>query len=248
MRRRRLLTLCGGTLSVTLAGCVGPLEATDAGLRPDSWDDHCPGSTHLDIDFPDDLTRSAVNTFVTTYTEQYLQEVHYELTMFHGHDASISPADGPSAVGDGYEGELGGRFSTIEPAISIEATQSDDAGDDLIELTVIDQAEVVELFETAAETGEAEASTLDDDWLDIDVPALLASFDENVDAFEAPTEFGQSGTMSVEVDGTVVEVTITLIQGLIGDLWFEGNYYVDDVGLVLELLSGDISVIECRED
>lgn len=44
----------------------------------------------------------------------------------------------------------------------------------------------------------------------------------------------------------VVEVVVILSQGLIGDLWFDGEYYIDDVGLVLELLSGDISLIECR--
>lgn len=247
MNRRQVLALAaGGSLTAT-AGCldIAPTTTEDHELKPDSWDDHCPGAGPLDVDWPEELDRSTVRSFVHDYEFRYMRDVFHEFDPFleDRYDTDIDVTD-VSRVGDGYEASVSTRASTIHGTLTVIATEADD----------IEAEQVIPVEEIPA----------DRMWIGDSVSEALASESqpagETSPAREVAEQFAELSTefddpeaiidhpIYVDVDGTVYELNFEYDSsgGLIGDMWRDVEYYVDGTGLVMEW-EGEETVIQCRE-
>lgn len=248
MNRRRVLALAaGGTLGVS-AGCldIAPTTVEDHELKPDSWDDHCPSASNLDLDWPDELDSASVRTFMDEHIHQIIGQSHHDHSQLWGYTGSITH-HASSAAGDGYEGEMEGWLASLMPSIEIVATKLDDSGDTaLVDVSAIDSEEIRGLIETAAETNTANLTSRDLDQYEPD--EVMAIFESASNEFQMPTEFDESEALNVTVGDTVVKIEVWLRNPGLLDGSYEADYYIDDRGLVIDstTLDSELTIIECR--
>ncbi|MEF8841362.1 MAG: hypothetical protein V5A62_07005 [Haloarculaceae archaeon] len=242
MRRRTLLGLVGAG-ALPLAGCTaGPDPAgtggTDAGTdvpRIDEGRDtgtdlpeDCPASQGLDVDWPEDLDASAVESFVEAYEHAYVREVvvDYEPeSRLDSYELSGGVTDGPTPAGEGWVLECSGSGGIYRPTLALgAATAEPPEGADAVPASEVENETLAGLVQEAAETGEAEHHVEPpgekvDRYVD-----LLASLS---DGFDRLSGRGESDSLYVDVDGTTVELS-AMATNFHGDYWWESTYYVDE--------------------
>jgi len=228
MHRRTLLTGIGaGTLA--LAGCttgadsVGTEDGTDDADLPEG----CPTTQGFDVEWPEELDASTVESFVEAYEQVYFREVVVEYepeSRLDSYELSGSVTDPPRKVGDGWALAYSGGGGVYRPTLLVEATASDPPdGTDPVQATAIDDEALTETLEAAAETGNAEFRVDPGGEVDRYVD-LLASRSDDFERLSGP---GDSDALYVDVDGTAVELSVTATN-FHGDYWWEAWYYVDE--------------------
>lgn len=250
MKRRTLLTaIGGGTLS--LAGCTtgtgsgetgdgtptvtetdtdtdtATVTPGDATAESSAVPANCPTSQGLDVEWPADLDASTVESFVESYEHVYYREVVVDYEPESQLDAYelSGTATQPEAVGDGWVLSYSGSGGVYRPTLWLGAsTTSPPEGADVVPVSEVDDDLLVGLLEEAAETGEAQRHIEPpgervDQYVD-----LLESLSED---FEGLSGRGDSDSLYVDVDGTVVELTAEA-DTFHGDYWWEAWYYVDE--------------------
>lgn len=247
MKRRRMLALAaGGSLGV-IAGCLDSLPFIgESELKPDSWDDHCPSTSNLDVDWPDELNRTSVRAFIDDHIHQILGQSHFDHSELWGYTGSITD-HASSSAGEGYEGEMEGWLASLMPSIEIVATKLEDSGDTaLVDVSTIDSEEIRELIETAAETGTANLTSSDLDQRGPD--EVMGIFESASNQFQMPTKFDESETLNVTVGDTVVKTEVWLRNPGLLDGPYEAEYYIDEQGLVIDstIPDSELTIIECR--
>lgn len=120
-------------------------------------------------------------------------------------------------------------------------------GADIVAVSEIDDGPLTELVEDAAETGEAEFRVeTPGEEIDRYVDLLAALSDD----FERLSERGDSDTLSVDVDGTTVELSAKA-TAFHGDYWWDARYYADEQVVRRTTDEGTASqngkLLECRE-
>lgn len=226
--RRRVLAALGAGAT---AGCLADDGTTsDPTATPEQTDlpDGCPTTQNLDVEWPEDLDADTAALFVETYEAAYYREnvVEYEPeSMVDSYDLAGRIVDSPTAVGDGYVVEYSGSGGVYRPRLRLTATTTDSPdGTDIVSASDIDDDTVSGLIADAAETGDATEHVEDpgetvDEYLE-----LLASLSAD---FEELSEPGDSDTLSVDADGTMVGLTAQATN-FHGDYWWGAKYYVDD--------------------
>ncbi len=241
MKRRTYLSLVGGT-TVSIAGCVGDTrrgtgsETTSPGSEPSDQTspattrppNECPTTMDLGVTWPQELDRSAVESFVEEYEHVYYRDVVVEYkpeSELDSYDLSGSVSEGPTSVGNGWELKYSGGGGVYRPTLFIEAMESD-APEDAhpVPLDEVEDDRLRAVIEEAAQTGEAE--------LHIDKPGeevdryvdLLAALSPD---FEHLSGRGDSDTLYIATDGSTVELTATA-SNFHGDYWWTAWYYVDE--------------------
>lgn len=252
MQRRALLSAVGaGTLS--LAGCVTRIDsgaATGRSDEPTELPEECPTSQGLDVEWPEDLDASTVESFVEEYEHVYYRDVvvAYEPeSQLDSYDLAGSVTEPPREVADGWTLEYRGGGGVYTPTLLLEATASEPpAGTDAVPADEIDDEALIETLEEAADSGEAQ--------LHVDSPGeevdryleLLASIAED---FEGPSGPGQSDVLYVDVDETSIALEVTATN-FHGDYGWTAWYYVD--GRVVRRTNDedtdprDGELLECR--
>ncbi|UIO99243.1 hypothetical protein Hbl1158_11975 [Halobaculum sp. CBA1158] len=245
MDRRTVLAAIGAG-AASLAGCTadpgsaGTNDETSAGRSSEgdpsersrsedgSASADCPTSQDLGVDWPEDLDRSTVESFVEAYERVYYRErvVEYEPeSPLDSYDLAGSVNESPTRVGDGWEVTYSGSGGVYRPTLFLEAATTDpDDGETEFSVDEVDDEALADLLERAAETGDAE--------LHVDSPGeeveryvdLLVSLSTE---FESLSGRGDSEAVRVDVDGTTVELTAQA-SSLHGDYWWEARYYVTD--------------------
>lgn len=241
MRRdvsRRALLAGAAAAGGSVAGCLGYGAGDgdgDPGPDGDDLPDGCPTTQGLDVEWPEELASEAVATFVEAYDEAYVREVDVGFeaaSRLDEYDLSGGVVGEPTERGDGYVVEVQGGGGVYHPTLHLEAAVADPPdGAGVIPHDEFDDARVRRVLEAAVESdggrdGENdEASTLVEDGAQIDrYLDLFESLDEGFDAPEGP---GDSATLYVDVDGTVVELSVDA-DSFHGDYWWEARYYVDE--------------------
>lgn len=249
MKRRRMLALAAGCSLGTTAGCLNLPSSTVEGseLKPDSWDDHCPESGPLSVDWPEELDRSRVRSFVHDYEYQYMRDVWHEFDPFldDRYDTTID-ITGVSEVGDGYKVDVSTRASTIYGSLTVIATEADDIeAESVIPVEDIPSEDIDWYGDSVSEALLSESDPAGE----ISGPANEAIAEQFADVsteIEKPEEITDH-SIFVDVDGTLVELNFdSSSSGMVGDMWRDVEYYVDDTGLVFEWDGGE-TVIQCRD-
>ena len=256
MNRRTLLTLLGAG-TVSLAGCTnrsepaetddetptetetpypsdGIPEGTDTTATgdgtadPRALPDDCPTTQDLDVEWPTDLDAKTVESFVEAYEHEYHREVvvAYEPeTPLDEYGLSGSVSEGPRRADDGWVLTYSGSGGVYRPGLFLGAQTTDaPEGADVVSADEIDDERLTELFTEAVDTGEAEVHV---DRQDAEaVNRYLDLFESLSDDF-ALSGPGDSDSLSVDVDGTVVELDVTA-DNFHGDYWWTATYYVDE--------------------
>lgn len=161
MQRRTLPSMIGaGTLS--LAGCTAPsgTVGSDDGTNVNDLPEDCPTSQDMDVEWPDDLDASTVEAFVEEYESVYYRDrvVEYEPeSQLDSYELGGSVTGSPREVGNGWKLTYLGGGGIYRPALLLDATTSDlPDGADLVPVSEIDDEQLTEMLEEAAETGEGE--------------------------------------------------------------------------------------------
>lgn len=256
MRRRTVLTvIVGGTLST--AGCTGVPDAAAGGsaatetteTTETSVPENCPTTQGLDVEWPQELDAATVESFVGAYEDAYYREVvvDYEPESSLDSYGLSGGTDEAIRVGDGWQVSYTGGGGVYTPTLGLRATTADPPdGADVVPSSEIEDDLLTGLLEDAVETGEARRH--------IDTPGeevdryvdLLSSLSED---FEPLTGPGDSDSLYVDVDGTVVELTARA-DSFHGDYGWTVWYYVDE-RVVRRTTDGDTDprdgkLLECR--
>jgi hypothetical protein len=256
MRRRTVLTaIVGGTLST--AGCTGVPDTAAGGSTATettetttaSLPNSCPTTQGLDVEWPEELDAATVESFVEAYEAAYYREVvvDYEPESTLDSYGLNGGTDDATRVGDGWQVSYNGGGGIYTPTLGLRATTGDPpAGADVVPSSEIEDDLLTGLLEDAVETGEARRH--------IDTPGeevdryvdLLSSLSDD---FEPLTGPGDSDSLHVDVDGTVVELTARA-DSFHGDYGWTAWYYVDEQ-VVRRTSDEDTSpregtVLECR--
>lgn len=252
MLRRTLLSMIGaGTLS--LAGCTAPsgtVGSDDGTNENTALPEDCPTSQNLDVDWPDDLDTSTVEAFVEEYESVYYRDrvVEYKPeSQLDSYELSGSVTGSPREVGNGWELTYSGGGGIYRPTLLLDATTANlPDGADLVPVSEIDDEQLTEMLEEAAETGDGE--------LHVDTPGEVVDryvdrFTSLSDDFERLPGPGDSDTLYVDVDRTTIKLTVQATN-FHGDYEWEARYYVDD-GVVRRTTDDDTAVrdgklLECR--
>jgi hypothetical protein len=158
MRRRTVLTIVGGG-GLSLAGCVGAPGGDEPGGTA-SLPGECPKTQGLDVEWPDELDPSAVESFVETYEDRYYREVVL------GHDPESGLAsyqldtwieDRATATTDGYELSVSGG-GVYRPTLYLTARPAD--APEGAEVVPAGEFEDEALNATLAEATETDEATL----------------------------------------------------------------------------------------
>jgi hypothetical protein len=244
MKRRTLLAaIGGGTLS--LAGCTtvpdpgdvggetpvetdtGSPESSEGTAEPSDLPATCPTSQGLDVEWPEELDASAVESFVEAYERAYYREVVVDYEPESQLDAYELSGDAsrPTAVVDGWELSYTGGGGVYRPTLWLSAsTATPPDGADVVPASEIDDDLLTGLLEEAADTGDAQRHIEPpgekvDRYVD-----LLASLSDDFDGLSSR---GDSDALYVNVDGTTVELTAEA-DTFHGDYWWKAWYYVDE--------------------
>lgn len=234
MRRRSLLTTMGAG-SLSLAGCAAVTEMTGTDdLADDSstsetenLPENCPTSQNLGVEWPEQLDESTVVSFVEEYElEYYQQEVIDTLiepqSRLFAYEGWIGRVETVTETVGGWQAQFEGIVNVLRGDLVLEATTSDPPRDaELIPIGEIDQEQLTEVLNEAADTGQAEqmiGPSQTDEYLDL--------FGRLSDEFEL-THVGDSETLHFSIDGTIVELVVTWFAPNRDHFW-NAWYYVDE--------------------
>jgi len=249
VRRRVLLSTVATTAAAgAVAGC---LDAVGEGGR--ELPENCPTTQGLDVEWPEELTRETAEEFVEAYANVYYREEVVDYTpesRVDSYGISVGVMDVREA-GDGYELEVSGSGGVYQPTLHLSATVADPPADrNVVALEAVDDDTVRGLLEEAAETPEEEP-TLHIDRPGRPVERYLELFERLNEGFGPMTGPGDSGTLYVDVDGQVVELTVQA-DNFHGDYWVGSAYYVDEHVLRRTDEDGvdpqDGELLECRRE
>jgi hypothetical protein len=222
---RRAVLATAGAGALALAGCtaLGGSDGESADLPED-----CPTTQDLGVDWPRELDRETVASFVETYENEYYREVVVEYepsSQVDSYGLSADISDEPTETGDGYEVGLSGSGGVYTPTLNLGATTAEPPADaDVVPVSAVEDGTLRRVLTDAAEKGDADhhvdrpGETVDR-YIDL-VTSLSAEFD-------APTGRDESGTAYFDVDGTAVELTVAA-NSFHGDYWWGAQYYVDE--------------------
>jgi hypothetical protein len=238
MDRRSLLASIGTGLSL-LGGC---LSASPQGRNADPTADpggtptdgptavpgDCPTSQDLDVEWPSRVDENSVTAFVERYERVYYREVVVEYEPESRLDeyelggnvvSTVEKRDG------GWVLEYQGGGAVYRPTLALGATTAEPpAAADVVPVSEIDDEQLSGMLEEAATTGEAEHHV---EPPGEPVERYLEIFEGLSADFEGLSEPGDSATLHVDVDGTVVEVSV-MADSFHGDYDWQAWYYVDD--------------------
>lgn len=180
------------------------------------------------MDWPEELDAATVEAFVEAYEQSYYREVvvGYEpRSQLDSYDLGGLVMDEPRPAGDGWVLKYSGNGGIYRPTLFLEATVSDPPeGADVVPVSEIDDDAATETLERAAEDGDASYH--------VDSPG--AAVDRYLELFEAVSEDfdglsgpGDADTLSVAVENTTVELTVTA-DNFHGDYQWYAWYYVDE--------------------
>lgn len=253
MRRRTALTaIVGGTLSI--AGCTGVPDAAAGGSAATETTEtplptDCPTTQGLDVEWPEEFDAATVESFVDAYEAAYYREVvvDYEPESSLDSYGLNGGTDDAIRVGDGWQVSYNGGGGIYTPTLGFEArTAQAPDGADVVPASEIEDDLLAGLLEDAVETGEARRH-LDTPGEEVDrYVDLLSSLSED---FEPLTGPGDSDSLYVDVDGTVVKLTARA-DSFHGDYGWTAWYYVDE-RVVRRTTDEDVDprkgkLLECR--
>lgn len=236
LNRRRLLAGLG---AVAIAGCTEPTESTAGSPTPSPTHTatpsptpdlpaDCPTTTGLDVEWPAELDASSAGSFVRDYEEAYYREVVVEYepeSRVDSYELGVAQSGPPLTSGEGFEVEVSGSGGVYRPTLRLTASVSAaPAGVEPVPASEIEDDLLGDLLAEAAETGDADRH--------VDAPGeevdryvdLLASLSEEFEPLSSP---GDEDSLSVDVDGTVVELEAQATR-FHGDYWWTAYYYVDE--------------------
>lgn len=270
MNRRQLLAAIGGS-AIPLAGCtegsqVGDRQGspTTAGTptdTPTSSDGDtptsselpatCPTTQDLDVSWPTALDAATAESFVEAYEAVYYKDIVVEYepeSQVDSYELAGSVSDVASDAG-GWMMTYSGGGGIYRPTLWLSAqttTQPDSAT--VILSSEIEDDLLTDLLSTAANSGEAEQMIEPPgDQVDRYIDRLTALSPD----FEGLSGPGDSDTLYVSVDETVVELTAQATN-FHGDYGWWARYYVTDQ--VVWRMSGDEGdprdgqLLECRKN
>lgn len=244
MQRRTVLqaALAGG--GTALAGCLGRLGA--GGSLPDE----CPVSRNLDVEWPDDVDRSTVESFVAGYEAVYYREVVLEYepeTPLDEYALGVSVRDGPTAAGDGFRLTVVGGGGIYEPNLMVVGEAAD--APDGVEPHPADRLDgalfrVVE--EAAGPREESDRYVTDRERVADHVGTVNDLLDGG-----GLSGRGDAVELYVVADGTTVRLSVAA-DGFHGDYGWRARYYVDEHVLRRtddeDADPADGELLECRTD
>lgn len=269
MRRRKVLALSASGVLGALAGCdgqrpaatpseepttapptTGPTREPTPGSTPQQPSD-CPITQGLGVDWPEELTALSAEAFVDRYEEVYYRDVVVEYepeSRFDEYDLGFR-IELTKSDGAGYVVEVDGSGGVFRPDVMLGASVVDDESDtEVIPLEDVEDEALRNLFQRSAENPEDSTEDEVRDGSEVDRYADL--FDA-LPSDGSLDERGDSVTLSVDVDGTTVELTATL-SNLHGDYWWSATYYVDENVLRRTEKDGvppvEGALLECRAD
>lgn len=233
------------TTGTALAGCLGRL-----GLAGPELPDECPVSQDLDVEWPDELDRDAVASFVTSYENAYYREVVVEYepeTPLDRYELGVAVLGDVASAGDGYRLEVSGNGGIYRPNLAVTATAEE--APDGVDPAPADQLDgaLAAAVEAAAADPEEEVERL---VTDRDAVADHAETLEDLTDAELSGS-GDSVDLYVDADGTTVELSVSA-DGMHGDYTWRARYYVDRHVLRrtteegVDPAEGDL--LECRTD
>lgn len=249
MKRRRVLALAVGCSLGVTAGClnVPSFSPEESELKPNSWNDHCPGSGPLDVEWPEKLERSTVRSFLEDYEHRYMRDVWHEFDPFlkDRYDTNID-VTGIHQVGDGYEASVSTRASPIYGTLRITASKADatETGE-AIAVEDIPAEDIYWFGDSVSEALKSESQPVGEvsGPYNEEIAAQFAELSTEMEELEAITDH----SILVDVDGRLIELNFEYkSSGLVGDMWRDVVYYIDDTGLVIEWDGGE-SVMQCRD-
>lgn len=219
MRRRQLLTSAVAG-SLPLAGC-----AAASGLFGPDLPEGCPTSQDLEVEWPRDLDESTVASFVEAYEERYYREVVFDyepVSRFSYVGSAISRVKDVTEADRGWRVHFSGVLGVNEAFMHLMATSSDPPDDaNVLQQSTFDDERLIELFDEAAETGEAELEIEADE-----VDAYVDRFEDLSDGFEISSAEPRD-RLYVEVNGTAVELVVS-VDTYHADRFWDAWYYVDE--------------------
>jgi hypothetical protein len=226
-----------------------PTASTGTGTTP-THPPSCPTTQGLDVEWPTDLDAESAESFVETYERVYYRDVVVEYepeSRLDAYELSGGVMEREQR-GDGWVITYSGSGGVYRPTLALGATTADPPGDvDPVPIADVADDTLVELLQTAAETGEAEHHVEPPgEKVDRYLDRLTALSPE----FDGVSGRGDSDSLHVDVDGTTVELTATATN-LHGDYWWTARYYVDE--RVVRRVEGEDAdprggpVVECRE-
>lgn len=259
MHRRPFLAGIGvGVVSLTGCTSISDTERTGRGTNTTSTGEDtdlpedCEMSQGIDVEWPEHLDASAVESFVEAYEQAYYRDVVIEYTPeseLDTYELAGGVTDGPTDVGNGWELSYAGGGGIYRPTLLLGATRTDPPdGADLVPVGEIDEDPVTELLEEAAAVGEA-THHIEPPGETVDRHVeLFASLSDDFERLSGP---GEDDTLYVDVDGTPVKLDVTATNRH-GDYDWRARYYVDEH--VVRRATGedtdprDGTLLECRED
>lgn len=246
---RRGLLAGVGVGALALAGCVD--SPGSSGSDPD-LPAECPTSQDLGVEWPDEITRESVDSFVEGYENVYYREVVLEYEPesrvdAYGLEAGVT--GGPREVDGGYELAVSGSGGVYRPTLHLSAVVAEPPqGADVVPIEAVEDDTLRDVLLEAAENGEAEHHVEPPGEAVDRYIELVASLSADFEPLSSP---GDSDSAYVAVDDTRVELAVQADQ-FHGDYWWSARYYVDEY--VLWRAEGedvdpreDGELLECRE-
>lgn len=223
--RRALLAAAGAT---AVGGCLGVPAMSDRGR---TLPDDCPVSQDLGVEWPAELTAESVEAFLESYEHVYYRDVVVEYesaSTVDSYGLSVHVSEGPTPVDDGYRATLYGGGGVYTPTLHLGAVADPPAGPpsgaDVVPIGEVEDRPLRDLLEDAAAEGEAE--------LHVDRPGepvdrYIERVAELSADFDPLTRPGDSGRAFFDVDGTIVELTVSADR-FHGDHGWRAHYLVDE--------------------
>ncbi len=191
-------------------------------------------------------------SFVEAYEAAYFREIEVGYdpeSDFQAYNMSGDVTDPPEESDGGWTLHYSGSGAVYNPNILLRAStvEAPPEGVDVVPYADVEDTGLKAVLDEAAEAGEAQRR-LSVGGAEID--AHLDAFAALSTDFDRPTDRGDSGTLYVDVEGTVVEVEAT-VTSFHGDYWWQAWYYVDDHVVRRtddeETDPRDGQLLECRE-
>lgn len=258
MRRRRLLTLAGGTVTIAVAGCLDEEDPDDTDDDTDDTDDDQedengetengetdgededeePELEGISLDVSDTLLTvdgEATLTVTAEYDDGSEETVTGDATITSDDDAIVSVADETvSWSGDGTV-SITAEYEGFEDTVELEAEEDDDEEEEPFELGDEFDAEGVGGYISFAEESEEEAEEEGISFApeDLDEPPVIEGMVSGNTWESTSVEFP-------EIDTGTAEATIEAIDGLSGDIDLENGQMTAE-GTLEVTIDGDDS-------